>query len=624
MRIIPPDKWEPCDNIILEEGAEHAVRSDSHVLVIAGPGAGKTELLAQKAAFLLQTNRCKDPQKILAISFKTDAAQNLKERVEKRCGSEAKYRFVSMTYDAFAKSLLDHFLYALPVELRPQPDYLINDDAVIDAAFKKIGYNNPNGLNQRRLKNYYYSALAAASFPISNRDAAEKAWPLLLKGFDDCKSTLTFKMITMLADYIVRTNPRIKRALQLTYSYIFLDEFQDTTGMQYAFVKQCFFGSNSKITAVGDNKQRIMLWAGALKGIFNSFYSEFSPEPVRLVMNHRSAPRLVALQKEMYASLKEPSTRVITSEKWNPTDGDISLVVADNEALEAQLIAEDIVRKIKDGSEPCDICILCKQLPANYASAIISALGAHGVRARIETEYQELIKEPIIDLLLKIMLCSLNRKQPRDWEFIEDSLIDMWCVGTAQETNVYDQMQSKLFDKSDELKIQMTKNCSRENLCNVLNGIMEFLDVSKIKAKFPAYRQGNYLEELIAKFENLFWEDLNAANCDWQLATENFRGFHSVPIMTIHKSKGLEYSSVYFVGLEDSAFWNFRHQPEEDRCAFFVALSRAKKAITFTYCKRRTTFPKPVQRHDEINEFFDLLQRPGMAEIIEVLEAPGG
>lgn len=98
MKIVYPDKWLPCDGIILEEAANTAVRcSDRHVLVIAGPGAGKTELLAQKAAFLFQTNQCKEPQKILAISFKTDAAQNLKERVERRCGAEIKGRFVSMT-----------------------------------------------------------------------------------------------------------------------------------------------------------------------------------------------------------------------------------------------------------------------------------------------------------------------------------------------------------------------------------------------------------------------------------------------------------------------------------------------------------------------------------------------
>ena len=88
-----------------------------------------------------------------------------------------------------------------------------------------------------------------------------------------------------------------------------------------------------------------------------------------------------------------------------------------------------------------------------------------------------------------------------------------------------------------------------------------------------------------------------------------------VRIMTIHKSKGLEYNAVYFIGLEDSAFWNFRNQPDEDRCTFFVALSRAKASVTFTFCKKRTGMKCPMQRHNAINEFFDLLQRPGIAEV---------
>jgi superfamily I DNA/RNA helicase len=82
-----------------------------------------------------------------------------------------------------------------------------------------------------------------------------------------------------------------------------------------------------------------------------------------------------------------------------------------------------------------------------------------------------------------------------------------------------------------------------------------------------------------------------------------------------NKSKGLEYNAVYFIGLEDSAFWNFRNQPDEDRCTFFVALSRAKASVTFTFCKKRTGMKCPMQRHNAINEFFDLLQRPGIAEV---------
>ncbi len=407
MKIVYPDKWLPCDGIILEEAANTAVRcSDRHVLVIAGPGAGKTELLAQKAAFLFQTNQCKEPQKILAISFKTDAAQNLKERVERRCGAEIKGRFVSMTYDAFAKSVLDHFKYALPEELRPAPDYLVNDSDTIDAAFRYIGYENPDGLTPSKLKSKYDTFLTQISLPLTGSEIGHRVWPLLLKGFNGNRATLTFKMIMMLAIYIVKTNPYIRHALHITYSYVFLDEFQDTTDIQYALVKECFFGSNTKVTAVGDNKQRIMVWAGAVKQIFKIFCDEWNPKDVRLLMNHRSAPRLVVLQQEMYASLKEKATEVCASDKWAEDDGDIALIIAGDEQLEAGAVSADILERISGGKKPNEICILCKQLPQNYASAIIAELAKHGVRARIETDYQDLIKEPIVDLLIKFMLCA--------------------------------------------------------------------------------------------------------------------------------------------------------------------------------------------------------------------------
>lgn len=623
MRIVHPDKWLPCDGITLEEAANTAVRcSDRHVLVIAGPGAGKTELLAQKAAFLFQTNQCRDPQRILAISFKTDAAENLKERVEERCGAEIKGRFVSMTYDAFAKSILDHFMYALPESLCPMPDYLVNDHDTIDAAFRYVGYRNPDGLSQSRLRSAYDSFLSRINLPITGTEIGHRVWPLLLHGFNGNKATLTFKMIMMLALYIVKTNPHIKRALQMTYSFVFLDEFQDTTDIQYAFVKECFFGSAAKITAVGDNKQRIMVWAGAVKTIFNDFHKELNPLGVRLIMNHRSAPRLVALQKAMYDSLKEKAREVAVSDKWGADDGDITLFIADDEQLEAEAISEDILARISEGTKPSDICILCKQIPQNYAPAIIAELEKHGVRARIENEYQDLIKEPIIDLLIKFLLCANNRKHPNEWNFIEESLVELWGIGESQGNDAYDEMQRKLVALADSVKAKVKQGINGVQWNDTLEAIIGFFNIERIKAKFPAYKQGTYLDDLIGKFEGFFFDEYVAACGDWDRAIENFCVEHSIPIMTIHKSKGLEYTAVYFVGLEDSAFWNFRNQPDEDRCTFFVALSRAKESVTFTFCKRRTAIRNPMQQHKEINEFFDLLQRPGVAEVKTISRNP--
>lgn len=616
MKLILPESWVPSDGIVLEENADRAIRARSHVLVIAGPGAGKTELLAQKAAYLFQTNICRDPRKILAISFKTDAAQNLRERVEKRCGKDIKFRFSSMTYDAFAKSILDHFMYALPEALRPSPDYLVNDYDIIDAAFKKAGYNNPEGLPPSKLRIYYDYILSKGALTKMRDDLGFKVWMLLSKGFDDNSSTLTFKMIGTLADLIIQTNPKIRHALQLTYSHVFLDEFQDTTGFQYEFVKHCFFDSKTKITAVGDNKQRIMLWAGALPGIFKKFFEEFSPEGVRLVMNHRSAPRLVALQKSMYDSLKERTIEVIPSDKWNPDDGDISLFISDDEIVEGRAVAEDIAKKISEGTAPREICILCKQLPINYCARIISDLNGLGIRARIENEYQDLLKEPIVELTLNIMSCALNRKQPQKWEDVESKIMEIWNIDSSCANEQYEKLQTRLFSEIENIKYLMLES-EGNNLSEVLDYIMAFLDEAHIRSYYPAYRQGNYLEELLDNFKLLLSKEIEMAGGDWPMGMEYFCGLHSIPIMTIHKSKGLEYSNVYFVGLEDSAFWNFKKQPAEDRCAFFVALSRAKRAITFTFCKNRSNLRYPVQSHSTINEFFELLQQPGVATISE-------
>ncbi|XBD73301.1 ATP-dependent helicase [Akkermansia massiliensis] len=617
MKIVVPEKWIPCDGIVLEENADAAVRTDKSVLVVAGPGAGKTELLAQKASYLFQTNTCSDPQKILAISFKNDAADNLKKRVIKRCGKEIETRFISMTYDAFSKSILDHFRFALPNVLRPDAGYLVNDADTIDAAFKKAGYNNPLNLLAYKLKSYYERVLDSIELPFSQNNLGETVWNLLLKGFDDYKPALSFKMICILAEFIIKTNPKIKRGLQLTYKFVFLDEFQDTTDLQYKLVKQCFWNSDSIMTAVGDNKQRIMVWAGARKTVFGDFAIEFNSETQKLIMNHRSAPRLVDLQRKMYASLNENDCTICVSDKWNPDDGKITLLIAENEDIEAKIVAERIIEQISSGIEPNKLCILCKQKPQDYAPKIIDELSNCQICARIENDYQDLIKEPIVEMLIALLRLAVDRKHPHDWEFIVSTMATLWGLDSLQSNDDYFNMQNDLDIEIKQLSIMMENITCKKDFHALLKHAIQFLGEKRIKAMYLTYGQGTYLNDQLNKFQNYMWMELEATQMDWIFAMENFEGLHSVPIMTIHKSKGLEYDVVYFVGLEDSAFWNFKNQPDEDRCTFFVALSRAKKEIWFTFCKYRYTSRFPKQSHAQINEFYELLKVPGIATIIE-------
>ena len=123
------------------------------------------------------------------------------------------------------------------------------------------------------------------------------------------KSFLTFAMIGRLAELLIRTNPMVRQALRLTYSHVFMDEFQDTTQVQYDLVKTIFFGSDTILTAVGDNKQQIMRFAMAMDDPFTPFEADFKAQRTPLQNNYRSSPDLVRIQDILAHAL---DTKAIT------------------------------------------------------------------------------------------------------------------------------------------------------------------------------------------------------------------------------------------------------------------------------------------------------------------------
>lgn len=106
-----------------------------------------------------------------------------------------------------------------------------------------------------------------------------------------------------------------------------------------------FLSSKAIITAVGDNKQRIMVWAGARKTVFVDFQNDFNAIKYKLIMNHRSAPRLVDLQRKMYSVLNESDGQVQHSAKWREDDGIINLIISENSESEALTITNSIIKK---------------------------------------------------------------------------------------------------------------------------------------------------------------------------------------------------------------------------------------------------------------------------------------
>ncbi|MEW4275371.1 ATP-dependent helicase [Priestia megaterium] len=620
--------WSPID-INLETNAMNAVLSNQNLAVVAGPGSGKTELLAQRAAFLLETGACPSPRKILAISFKADAADNLQKRVELRCGSNLAKRFESKTYDSFAKGILDRFRLGLEEEYRPNSNYEIITDW---KDIKEIGVANHNlELDTKSWKRLTDKALPSLRLPFLDSETSLSIivsfWKTLLHGTKKSNPGLTFKMISRLTEYLLKTNPLLINALQQTYSHVFLDEFQDTTDIQYDLLTTIFLNSNAVVTAVGDNKQRIMGWAGALNNGFDTFEKDFNAAQIDLLMNHRSAPRLVHIQNIISGRIDTTATKVNPSNKWS-SDSEGSCEIfrfsnCDNEALYLAYQIYDWLKK--DNLQPKDFCILVKQTEHQYANKLIRELNTLGIKARLEKEYQDLITEEFIQIFLGMIELATTRAAS-SYQSVFDLYVQLNNIQYFRTELIYKANNDlEEFITSLLLKLDTVKKASDLEL--IFNMILDFMGESQIIARFPQYAKKERREQLISKTAFFLWKEYNEVLV-WSEALAMFKGEKSLPIMTIHKSKGLEYNTVIFIGVEDSAFWNFSNQSEEDKKSFFVALSRAKQRMVFTYTDWRETnkygeVQLRRQSTKNITEIYNILDEAGIATIeLEKLWSP--
>lgn len=610
MKKFKPEIWQPADDMILESNALDIAKGSENNLVAAGPGAGKTELLAQKATYLLQTNTCPFPFKILAISFKRDAAYNLKERVRQRCGDELSRRFDSLTFDSFAKQILDRFKKALPHEFKISNEYevVLSDEVILDYyRAENITYFNTTNRD-------VILAMHTAQLPHSDTNLGEnirkEVWAKMLKA---TPSKISFKMIMRLAEYIINTNPKIKQYLRQTYKYIFLDEFQDTTGIQYDLFKSCFLGSDSFYTAVGDDKQRIMLWAGAKNSVFEDFIADTGATRIPLTMNFRCAPRLVTLLNHLTEHLLGKTDFATPSSKWQPDQGECSVWVFENPNDEMQLLFQEVHKWVTiDGINPREICILVKQQLSRYAGNLIEYFNQSGIKTRDENKFQGILTEEISVFMINIFYAIFDHKNNVAKQATFDFLSNLHTELEDHQLLKLESILSKFIKRIR--RAYSASHLTEDGIKEIVVEIIVLANKDRIRANFPGYRNSAVLNAHIKEVQDELISNYTSLN-DIIAALDMLVGKDTIPVMTIHKSKGLEYHTVIFIGLEDGAFWTFQRQPDEDKCTFFVALSRAKERVIFTFSKQREgRFGIEGQTITNIKVLLEELQKSGVVK----------
>lgn len=606
-RRIRPEDWAPTGVETLEANALLVARSSDHRSVIAGPGAGKTELLAQRAAFLLQTGATPAPQRILAISFKRDAATNLAARVRQRCHRSHAARFDSMTFDAFAKSLVDRFGQVLPERWRPRPDYEImwtNYDLFRGFLQQQVGAPPPAigtmaDIQSITVKAFERDYLVGRPLPVEGwtrptpaQWAADRFWQSSLH--EGPKTRLAFPMIGRLAELLLRLNPIAREALRLTYSHVFMDEFQDTTQVQYDLVKTIFLGSGTVITAVGDNKQQIMRWAMAMDDPFAAFDADFGAVRTPLFNNYRSSPELVRIQHILARALDPASVEPVS--KAQPAIDGASCAIWDfsTPQIEAARLAAFVSAEMQTlGLGPRDFVLLIRQRADRYAAVLEPAFKAAGLALRNEASMigavalQDLLPDEASRLIIGLLRLAMSPRAGRYWSECQEDLSPLRGIGPDDVI-----AQAHFARELDDFAIDLAKRhpsppADRAQAVAVVREILRFIGRDRLLAAHPAYAQGNWLGKLL-EAAVLHLTASSAGATDWSAALDAYEGVHAVPLMTIHKSKGLEYHTVIFVGLDDDAWRrSFVEDQAEATAGFFVAFTRAKQRVLFTYCAQR-------------------------------------
>jgi superfamily I DNA/RNA helicase len=541
--MIRPDQWQPVGRLVLEPNAiTAATTTEENVVVTAGPGAGKTELLAQRADFLLRTGQCPYPRRILAVSFKVDAARNLRDRVRRRSGEQLAARLDSFTFHAFAKRLIDSFRPAL------------------------VGYD-----------------ALEANYRIDTDSPGTR-----IEG-----QQITFADLVPLALAIVESNSYAQGGLRQTYSHVFLDEFQDCTRLQYQLVKAAFKETAAILTAVGDTKQRIMTWAGALDGVMENFAKDFSARSLPLYQNFRSAPKLRRMQSRMIAQM-DPDA-VSEPEDLTGDDGVIEVLDFETEYDEARAVSSIIEGwLVEEEVAPVEIAVLVRQQPHLVAAVLAGELADKGIAYRNEQESQDLTAEPAAGLVLNFIRVIAADKQP-------DAYRELMRVVTRASASEEDALR---FDSQLKRLLQTARAVVRAASFNPADSerwrllVADFLHLlprPTLIALSPGYKQGSRLDDLIeqslAAFEHQLAIDGNAIQ-----ALRRLSEIDAVRFLTIHKCKGLEFEKVVGLGVEWELFWG---EPSAAMSEFFVAVSRAKQHLVLTHVNHRDK-PAGVQtRWDE-------------------------
>lgn len=580
-----------------------AVQTEGPVLIIAGAGAGKTRTIAHRILHLIKNST--PPENILAITFTNKAAHEMKERIGHLVAKEGRRMPFVSTFHTLGVHLLREFHEAAGV-----PKYfsiLDKTDAlgVLRRATKTAGYDPKQYPPEKTLSIISRSKADVLGPNEAEMEDEDSAFPLrrIWKQYEEtlaAEKVLDFDDLILKTVLLVEENQAVREQLQNRWKFIHIDEYQDTNKAQYRLAK-ALAGGHNNICVVGDVDQSIFSWRGAHFRNLMRFEKDFpGTTVVRLEENYRSTKNILTAADDIIVKNTErPEKTLYTS---NGDGEKITVFEAADEAEEARYVVEQASHLIQKGEQPDNIAVLYR---ANYQSRVLEEafLMAGLPYQLLGTRFFE--RKEVKDAV-SYLKAALN---PGDNENFRRAIatpgrgigdITIQKILNGEEGTLPKGMQEKVRGFREVLA-DINKAATERVPSETIKYIMER---SGLEADFLKNNEEEHIENLqelvtlAAKYDALGPEEgIEKLLTDASLMADQDALVDAAPavrLMTVHASKGLEFGTVFVVGLEDGLFPHRRMgdsgDQEEERRLFYVAVTRAAKKLYLSWSQTRAIF----------------------------------
>ena len=641
---------------------------DGPSLVIAGAGSGKTRVLTYKIAYLLSQGM--KPWSIMALTFTNKAAREMKERIGKLVGNDLAQHLYMGTFH----SIFSRILRAEAEHIGFNNNFTIYDESdsrsLIKAIVKEMGLDDkkykPAAVHAKisMAKNNLMSAAAyesdAAIFEQNKRAQMPEVGKIFVAYVQRCKqaNAMDFDDLLTLTYQLFREHEDIRHKYAARFDYVLVDEYQDTNHVQMSIVMQ-LCQEKLRVCAVGDDSQSIYSFRGANIDNILNYQRQFQGTRLfKLEQNYRSTQTIVEAANSLIKHNRNQIPKDVFSE--NAKGEKIQYKPAYSDKEEAAIVAKDVKRiRREDGCQYSDFAILYRTnaqsrsfeeefrkqgIPYRiygglsfYQRKEIKDIIAY-FRLVANPDDEEAIKRIInypargigATTVLKIADCA-HQNQVSFWEVISAPeqyglavtkgtmnkletfrLLISSFIERAQTTDVYELGDAIIKESGISQDIMSGKDADdlarQENLEEFLSGMSAFVEERREEGRFDELFLQDYLQDVAL---------LTDADSDGD------KDEPRVSLMTVHAAKGLEFPTVFVVGLEENIFPSplsaaSLRELEEERRLLYVAITRAEKHCILTNAKNRWRYGK--MEFDNPSRFIDEID----SKLIDSQDEAGG